>query len=54
MAKSHFRLHFTAAIAMHVVDDALAVLDEMATFTEAGVAHAGQVRHAEAECPPRM
>jgi nicotinate-nucleotide--dimethylbenzimidazole phosphoribosyltransferase len=26
-----------AAIAMHLVDDALAVLDEMATFAEAGV-----------------
>ena len=33
-----------AAIAMHLVDDALAILDEMATFTEAGVARQGPQR----------
>ncbi len=27
-----------AVLAMHLVDDALAILDEMATFEEAGVA----------------
>lgn len=31
-----------AALAMHLVDDALAVLDEMATFGEAGVSHKEQ------------
>ena len=43
-----------AAIAMHLADDALAVLDEMATFTEAGVAHQGQFTRTDGERLPTV